>query len=142
MVFDPPRVPERAHEEGDETMPDINEAVVTYLAAWNETDTERRRALVARAWAEGGAYVDAHRKGEGHAGLDAMIAAAQGQFPGYRLRLISTIEAHGGGARFGWAAGGTADAPLYLAGTDFVTLAADGRFDLVTGFIDAAPASV
>ena len=121
-------------------MPNVNEAVVTYLASWNEPDPERRRALIARTWAENGGYKDAHRKGEGHAALDAMIASAQAVFPGYRLRLVSKIEAHDGGARFSWAAGGAPEAPLYLAGTDFVTLAADGRFASVTGFIDAAPA--
>lgn len=123
-------------------MPNVNEAVVTYLAAWNEPDPERRRGLIARTWAENGGYVDAHRNGEGHAALDSMIAAAQGMFPGYRLRLVSKIEAHGQRARFSWVAGGMPEAPLYRAGTDFVTLATDGRFESVTGFIDAAPAPV
>jgi hypothetical protein len=42
--------------------------------------------------------------------------------------------------RFSWAAGGSNEAPLYLGGTDFATLAPDGRINIVTGFIDAAPA--
>ena len=123
-------------------MSNANEIVVNYLAAWNERDAQRRAAIVARTWGEGGVYVDAHRRGEGHAGIDAMIATAQAQFPGYRLRLISKVEAHSGRIRFSWAAGGTEEAPLYLAGTDFVVLGADGRADTVTGFVDAAPAPV
>jgi hypothetical protein len=43
--------------------------------------------------------------------------------------------------RFSWQAGGTAEAPLFFAGTDFATLAPDGRFRTVTGFTDAAPAA-
>jgi len=36
---------------------------------------------------ENAVYVDAHRRGEGHDGIVSMIAAAQAQFPGYRLHL-------------------------------------------------------
>jgi SnoaL-like domain len=123
-------------------MSNVNELVVHYLAAWNERDVERRRELVAQTWSEDGIYVDAHRQGAGHAELDAMIAAAQAQFPGYRLSLASGIEAHNDYVRFSWAAGGSAEAPLYIAGTDFGVLDGDGRLKSVTGFVDAAPAPV
>ena len=36
-------------------MPNVNETVVRYLAAWNERDPKRRRELVATAWTEKGA---------------------------------------------------------------------------------------
>jgi hypothetical protein len=68
------------------------------------------------------------------------LAATQEQFPNYRLSLVSGIEAHNNFVRFSWAAGGTADAPLYIGGTDFATIASDGRINTVTGFMDAAPA--
>ena len=55
--------------------------------------------LVAKTWAGNGIYVDAHRRGEGHAAIDPTIEQAQRQFP-----------------------------------------AGDGRFQTVTGFVDAAPA--
>ena len=121
-------------------MPNINETVVRYLAAWNERDPKRRRDLVAETWIEEGSYIDAHRQGNGHAAIDAMLAATQAQFPGYRLNLVSGIEAHNNFVRFSWAAGGTKEAPLYIGGTDFATLAADGRIKTVAGFMDAAPA--
>jgi len=116
-----------------------NELVVSYLAAWNERDAGRRRALVAKTWTDRGEYTDAHRHGEGHDGIDAMIKTAQDRFPGYQLRLVSGIEAHNGYLRFSWAAGGTPEAPLYLGGTDFATVAADGKLQAVAGFVDAAP---
>jgi SnoaL-like domain len=119
-----------------------NELVVRYLAAWNEHDAERRYDMIKKTWADDGIYVDAHRHGDGAASIDAMIADAQHQFPGYRLRLVSKIEAHNGRICFSWAAGGTEQAPLYLAGTDFVIVAGDGRIQSVTGFVDAAPAPV
>jgi hypothetical protein len=120
-------------------MHSVNETVAGYVAAWNETDGRRRRAIIERTWSDGGTYLDSHREGAGHAGIDAMIAAAQTQFPGYRLRLSSGIEVHHDCVRFSWSAGGSDVAPLFIAGTDFAVLSEDGRFRAVTGFIDAMP---
>jgi SnoaL-like domain len=122
-------------------MSTVNETVALYIAAWNEADPARRREIIARAWSEDGSYLDAHREGTGHAGIDTMIAAVQDRFPSYRFRLSSGIEAHHGQARFSWTAGGTEQAPLFFGGTDFVTLAEDGRLRAVTGFTDAAPSA-
>ena len=119
-----------------------NELVATYIAAWNERDVKRRRDLVAKTWSAGGNYVDAHRNAEGHDAIDAMLDTAQRQFPGYQVRLISGIETHNGRVRFSWAAGGTADAPLYLGGTDFAMIGGDGRLVAITGFVDASPAPI
>ena len=121
-------------------MTNVNETVVSYLAAWNERDPKRRREFVAAAWTEEGSYIDAHRHGHGHNAIDAMLAATQAQFPNYRLSLVSGIDAHNNFVRFSWAAGGTAEAPLYIGGTDFATLAPDGRMKTVAGFMDASPA--
>jgi hypothetical protein len=121
-------------------MSNVNQVVVRYLAAWNEREPAKRRELVAKTWTEDGTYVDAARDGKGHDSLDAMIATAQGHFPGYQLNLASGIEVHHDYLRFSWAAGGTADAPLFIKGTDFVLLDGDGRIKSVVGFTDAAPA--
>ena len=37
-------------EEG--SMTSVNEAVINYIAAWNERDPERRHDLVSRTWTE------------------------------------------------------------------------------------------
>lgn len=121
-------------------MANVNELVVNYLSVWNERDAKRRRDLIAKTWTEDGTYIDAHRHGVGHDGIDKVIATAQETFPGYRLHLVSGIEAQNGFVRFSWGAGGAPDAPLYLGGTDFATVDADGRFESVAGFVDAAPA--
>ena len=105
----------------------VNEAVVRYLAAWNERDASRRLELVAKAWTEDGSYLDRVRQGRGHHELDGMIATAQAHFPGYQLHLASGIETHHDHVRFSWIAGGTNEAPLYIKGTDFAVLAEDGR---------------
>ena len=57
--------------------------------------------------------------------------------------MVSKIETHNNYVRFSWAAwvGGDAEqAPLYFAGTVFGVVSSDGRFQTVTGFVDAAPA--
>jgi SnoaL-like domain len=118
-----------------------NAAVVAYLAAWNEREPQKRRELIARAWAPSGSYVDAHRQATGVDELDTMIRTAQEKFPGYTLRLSSGIEAHHTFVRFSWVAGGTAEAPLFLGGTDVFTLSEDGHLTAVVGFVDASPAS-
>ena len=120
-------------------MTDINTTIANYIAAWNETDPQQRRAAIGRAWSETGSYLDAHREGAGHEAIDTMIAAVQQRFAGYRFRLNSGIELHHDRVRFSWQAGGASDAPLFFAGTDFATIAEDGRFRSVTGFIDALP---
>jgi len=121
-------------------MSHANELVATYIAAWNERDAKRRRELVAKTWSNDGSYLDAHRDSAGHEAIDTMLDTAQRQFPGYKVRLKSGIETHNGRVRFSWFAGGTDEAPLYLGGTDFAVIGKDGRFQSVTGFVDAAPA--
>jgi SnoaL-like domain len=83
-------------------MSNVNEVVVRYLKAWSERDPNWRRDLVAQTFTEDGAYIDRVHKGRGHDGVDAMIAKAQAQFPGYSLDLASGIEAHHNYVRFGW----------------------------------------
>ena len=39
------------------------EVVERYIAAWNERDAGRRRAMVAKAWTEDANYTDPHRSG-------------------------------------------------------------------------------
>lgn len=117
----------------------INQSIVNYIAAWNETDPARRRSIVAQTWSDDGGYLDAHREASGHDAIDAMIGATQNRFAGYGFRLASGIEAHHDRVRFSWTAGGTPDAPLFFGGTDFGVVAPDGRFRMVTGFIDAMP---
>jgi len=122
-------------------MTDINTIVANYIAAWNQTDPDKRRAVIADTWTEQGSYLDSHRDSTGHDAIDAMIGAVQQMFPGYRFRLCSGIEKHHDRVRFSWQAGGAADAPLFFAGTDFATIGPDGRFAAVTGFTDAMPSA-
>ena len=109
-----------------------------YIAAWNETDPQRRRILIAQGWSEDASYLDPLTGVSGHDGLDAMIDAVQRQFPGLRFTLLGTVDGHNDRLRFSWALGSEGGEPL-ARGTDFALLAADGRLRSVTGFLDQVP---
>ena len=75
-----------------------------YVSTWNEPDPARRRALIGLAWAEDARYVDPLMRGEGHDGIDALIAGVQRRFPGCRFAVAGRPDAHGDNVRFSWAA--------------------------------------
>jgi non-heme chloroperoxidase len=113
----------------------MNDLVNRYLAAWNETADAPRRDLIAATFTDAARYVDPLMKGEGHAGIDAMIRAVQARYPGHVFSRARDIDHHPPFVRFSWrlaAAGATAIA----AGTDVGVVVADGRLDSVTGFLD------
>jgi hypothetical protein len=118
---------------------DANAIVTAYLAAWNARDPSDRRAAIEKAWTEDGSYLDPMMEGEGHAGLDAMIAAAQNQFPGLRFSLRHDPELHHDRIRFSWSLAPEGGSPV-AHGTDFAIVAEDGRFRCVTGFLDQGAA--
>lgn len=68
------------------------------------------------------------------------------KFPGFAFRLTGAVDGHHDTARFSWElvseAGGTpsegGSAPV--AGSDVVTLNAEGRIRTVLGFLDRVPA--
>ena len=109
-----------------------------YVATWNETDSARRRAGIAAAWAEAGTYRDPVMTSDGPAGIDAMLAGVQAKFPGFVLKRTSKVDAHNGALRFTWSLG-PASGPTVIEGVDFCTLAPDGRLASVVGFIDKMP---
>ncbi len=114
---------------------DVNTDLVNrYIEMWNETNAPSRRALIARTWTEDAAYADPMLKGDGPAGIDAMVAGVQEKYPGLRFRLTSAVEAHNDRLRFTWELGAEGTAPL-VKGTDFGVVAG-GRLKAITGFFD------
>jgi SnoaL-like protein len=119
-------------------MNDITTVVHNYIALWNETTPEDRRALVADTFADGARYLDPLMSGEGHNGIDAMVAAAQKQYPGTRFELADGPDAHHDRVRFTWRLVATGGGAPIAVGVDFATVADDGRLVDVTGFLEAA----
>jgi hypothetical protein len=117
-------------------MNDTTDVIGRYIAAWNETNPERRRTLIARTFAEAASYVDPMMEGHGHAEIEAMIGGVQERFPGLRFRQSGTVDSHHAIVRFSWELAPEAGEPV-ARGTDFAALAEDGRLRSVTGFLDA-----
>lgn len=116
-------------------------AVERYLAAWNETDADKRRALVEATYTEDATYTDPLAAVAGHDQIDGIIGAVQGQFPGLVFTLGGQVDAHHDLARFQWHLGPEGGEPL-VVGFDVAVLDAAGRIKAVHGFLDQVPAGL
>lgn len=116
----------------------MQEIVEKYLAAWNETDPAKRRALVDEVWAEDGSYTDPLADVRGRAEIDGLIGAVQQQFPGFVFTLGGTVDAHHEQARFSWHLGPADAAEPVVIGFDVAVLDGD-RIGSVYGFLDKVP---
>ena len=119
-------------------MTDVTTIVDGYIAVWNEPEPARRRALIAETWADDARYLDPLMAGEGRDGIDAMVAGAQAQYPGTRFELAGAPDQHHDRVRFSWHLRPADGGEVIATGTDFATLAPDGRLRDVTGFLEAA----
>ena len=73
-------------------MSNPTELIDRYIAVWNETDPQTRRALIARTWTADASYLDPLLQGDGHEGIDAMVQAVQQRYPGNRFRRNQNIQ--------------------------------------------------
>jgi hypothetical protein len=111
-----------------------------YFDAWNETDTAKRRALIASTWTVDAVYVDPLLAGDGHDGIDAMIRAVHQRFPGHTFRRTTQVDGFANRLRFSWELT-TPDGNPIVKGSDFGVVDPGGRLQAVTGFLDAPPAA-
>ncbi len=121
-------------------MSDNTAVVARYIEMWNEGDPDRRRELVRETMAEDGSYVDPLVTSEGIEGINTMITAVQQHYPGHKFTLVSGPDSHHDRVRFSWSLAANGGDPIAV-GIDFATVAEDGRFTTVTGFLEAAEAA-
>ncbi len=120
-------------------MTDVNTIARNYIDLWNERAPARRRDMLAEHWTSDARYVDPLMSGDGHDGIDALIAGVQQRFPDFRFQLIGEANGFGDHVRFSWGLGPVGgDSPI--KGTDFVVLN-ERRIRSVTGFLDQVPAA-
>ena len=110
----------------------------TYIATWNETDPVRRLALLEQGWQEAATYRDPIADVEGYAALDALIAGAHAQFPGFCFALTGPAGGYDGVVRLAWSLGPDGMVPP-VEGSDVIVVR-DGRIAQVIGFLDKVPA--
>lgn len=116
---------------------DATDVARRYIAAWNETDAQRRERLVDAGWSEAATYVDPLASACGRGEIAALIGAVQQQYPGFRFALDGRVDGHGDKLRFSWTFGPEGE-PDLIRGTDFAVVE-DGRLASVTGFLDKVP---
>jgi len=117
----------------------MKDVIARYLACWNETDPAARRKMIDETWAEDGRYIDPLADARGRDALDATIAAAQGQFPGFVFTLAGPVDAHHQQARFTWGLGPEGAEPL-VVGFDVAVTDDDNKIHTVLVFLDKFPA--
>jgi hypothetical protein len=116
-------------------MDDFDALAQRYIASWNETDPTLRRRAIDALYTEDARYVDPMAVADGREAIAATIAAVQGQFPGFRFRLVGPVDAHHDQARFTWEFGPDGmDAPII--GFDVAVTDSQGRLRTVLGFLD------
>jgi SnoaL-like domain len=122
-------------------MTDINKIARSYIDLWNERTPSRRREILSQNWTSDARYVDPLMSGDGHDGVDALIAGVQQKFPDFKFTLIGEPNGYGDHfrfqLRFSWGLGPAGiDSPI--KGTDFAVLK-EGRIRSITGFLDQVP---
>ncbi|WP_328417313.1 nuclear transport factor 2 family protein [Streptomyces violaceus] len=120
--------------------PRYEDAVARYFEAWNAENPTARAKAVAAAWTEDGGYTDPLADVGGHEEIAGLITAAREQFPGFVFRLAGAVDGHHDTARFSWELVSEADGTAPVAGSDVITLDAQGRIRAVLGFLDRVPA--
>lgn len=120
-------------------MGNVTSIIERYIQAWNETDQQRRRALIAQVFAEDVVYTDPLASVHGYDGIDQLIAGAQSQFAGFHFSLAGPVDAHHEQARFGWHLGRSDAADPLVIGFDVAVINND-RIQSVYGFLDKVPA--
>jgi hypothetical protein len=116
----------------------MQEIIDRYIAAWNETDADARRALVGSLWAADGSYTDPLADVRGPDAIAGLIGAAQQQFPGFVFTRGGPVDANHNQARFTWHLGPAGREPVVI-GFDVVVLDGAGQIRSVHGFLDQVP---
>jgi hypothetical protein len=110
-----------------------------YIAAWNETDADARRALIDQTWAAECSYIDPMAELHGRDEIDGGIAGVQQMFGGLVFSLAGPVDAHHSQARFTWHLGPADGGEPVVIGFDVAVLDEAGQIKDVLGFLDKVP---
>lgn len=111
---------------------DANWAFATVLAAWNERDPAKRRALLDAAVSPDVEFTDPLHKLVGLDAFEAMMDDFQCRYPTAISIRTSAIDRHHDRARYHWAI--EADGKRIVDGFDAVALDGEGRFARIDGY--------
>jgi hypothetical protein len=114
------------------------ERVDAYVATWNESDVDRRLALIEQAWAEDGRYVAESSDVTGRDAINDNVVRIQHKYPNRIFLRTSDIFSLRERARFTWAMLDPAGSAT-ISGVDYALFAEDGRLRRITCVYDRKP---
>jgi hypothetical protein len=116
------------------------EAVIDqYCEAWSDPDPARRKALLDKVWADGGAYTDPTVHLAGAAALLDHVTMVQTKRPGGRVARVRAVDFHHDVACFYWQAI-LPDGTVVREGLDLAIFDDAGRLSRIIGFFMPLPA--
>jgi hypothetical protein len=117
---------------------DVERAVLSYVAAWNEDDPAKLAKILDECWAEQGIVVSNYETIIGRRSLYERIVAFRRENPGTRGFLTSGIEQHHDFFRF-TAIAVKADGRYFSPALDVGELDASGRIERIVTFFHDLP---
>lgn len=123
------------HLEGN--VSDYPESFDHMLAAWNESDRDKIRALLEKALNPEVHFVDPSIDVTGIDGFEANVHEVHSRIPGAVYSRASGIDSHHGLYRYAWAI--HQDGKLLLPGFDVAETDEQGRVKRVLGFFGDLP---
>ena len=106
---------------------------------FSEPDSEKRRANIARLWAEDGVFIDPDSRYEGHSGIARAAEGVVKRFRNFVFTERREIQAYNGVGKLDWGFGPTGTKAI-LTGIDVLVMKGDKIGALYT-FIDPTASS-
>jgi len=126
----------REQREGEVHMAQTIETLLreNIHGVFSETDAQKRRANIARLWAEDGVFVDHNSRYEGHSGIELAAGGLTKKFPNFIFTERGEIQVYNGVGKLDWGFG-PAGAEAVITGIDVLVPKGDKIGALYT-FID------
>jgi hypothetical protein len=118
-------------------MIELHDFITRYVATWNESDADIRRAHIEGLWSEQASLFNRVSEYHGPAGIDEAVKRSYDLFVarGFRFRPRGDPASHHNAVRFSWEMV-TADDEIDSVGTQFLILDDNGRIRLDYQFIE------
>jgi hypothetical protein len=116
-----------------EKMKNIEQTILTYTSAWNETDRETIKGIISRCWAEEGTYTDPLTDTiTGRDAITDLIIGSYSQMGPRTFKVLGEPQTHHNAGRFRWLAIRPAGYPA--EGMDYFEFDGDNRITRIVGF--------
>jgi hypothetical protein len=105
---------------------DRERQIDTYIDTWNESDVDKRYALIEQAWSHDGVYHAPAVEVRGHEEISDNIARVRRRYPTRVFCRTGEVFLHRNRARYTWAMLDLSGKAT-IAGVDYALFAEDGR---------------